>query len=198
MSDVSSGEDGWRSRSWIRSSRGCLTPRRVPAALRKSELPPNCLVLEITENMMLHNTEATIRKLEQLKSLGIRLAIDDFGTGYSSLSYLQRFPVDILKIDKSFIEKLSNGKQGAAVARAIITMSEALQLKTVAEGIEQLEQTQELKNLGCEFGQGYHFAKPLSEIDMEEFLSSRNLTETLSLMPEIMIPEISDNSFAVN
>lgn len=146
----------------------------VAGALENSGLPAPCLVLEITENMMLHNTESTIRKLEQLKELGIRLAIDDFGTGYSSLSYLQRFPVDILKIDKSFVDKLNVGKEGAAVARAIITMSEALQLKTVAEGIENPEQILELQKLGCELGQGYHFAKPLSDEDMENFLNDLN------------------------
>lgn len=170
----------------------------VAAALEKSGLPPECLVLEITENMMLHNTEATIKKLEQLKALGIRLAIDDFGTGYSSLSYLQRFPVDILKIDKSFVDKISSGKEGAAVARAIITMSEALQLRTVAEGIEKQEQTRELQNLGCEFGQGYLFAKPLSNGEMEEFLNRLNLPETISAIQELTISDIPDMAFIVN
>ncbi len=157
----------------------------VAAALEKSGLPPRCLVLEITENMMLHNTEATIKKLKRLKELGIRLAIDDFGTGYSSLSYLQRFPVDILKIDKSFVDKISSGKEGAAVARAIITMSEALQLRTVAEGIEKPEQTVELQNLGCEYGQGYHFARPLSNEAMKEFLSRQNSLEPFTEMADI-------------
>ncbi|HBR58402.1 MAG TPA: hypothetical protein DEA22_13195, partial [Blastocatellia bacterium] len=102
----------------------------VESALVDSGLPPNSLILEITESTMLINTESTIKRLNDLKGLGIRLAIDDFGTGYSSLSYLQRFPVDILKIDKSFIDKISHGKEGAAVTRAIITMSDTLCLKT--------------------------------------------------------------------
>jgi EAL domain-containing protein (putative c-di-GMP-specific phosphodiesterase class I) len=101
------------------------------------------------------------------------LAIDDFGTGYSSLSYLQRFPIDILKIDKSFIDKIGNGKEGKAVARAIIMMGDSLNLKTIAEGIERPEQIQALKNLGCEAGQGFHFARPLTSQAMEQFLAER-------------------------
>ena len=146
----------------------------IKTALKKSGLPPACLVLEITESMMLQNTEATILKLHEIKDLGVRLAIDDFGTGYSALSYLQRFPVDILKIDKSFVDKISSGREGAAVARAIITMSDTLNLKTVAEGIEKIEQKEVLQNLGCELGQGYHFARPLDAEAMDEFLSRKN------------------------
>ena len=142
----------------------------VKSALDKSGLPPQSLILEITETTMLKNTDATLKKLTELKKLGVRLAIDDFGTGYSSLSYLQRFPVDILKIDKSFIDKIANGKEGAAVAKAIITMSDTLQLKTIAEGIESVGQQTELQNLGCKLGQGFHFAKPLRSADMGEFL----------------------------
>lgn len=144
----------------------------VRQALASSRLPAQTLVLEITESTMLSNTDATIKKLNELKAVGIRFAIDDFGTGYSSLSYLQRFPVDILKIDKSFIDKIALDKEGAAVANAIITMSETLNLKTIAEGIESLGQKAVLQNLGCELGQGYHFAKPLRTADMDEFLRS--------------------------
>jgi diguanylate cyclase (GGDEF)-like protein/PAS domain S-box-containing protein len=142
----------------------------VSKALKNSGLPPRSLILEITESFMLQDTEATILKLHDLKNLGVRLAIDDFGTGYSSLSYLQRFPIDILKIDKSFIDKLSQGSEGNAVARAIIMMGDSLNLKTIAEGIEHPEQILELQNLGCEAGQGYHFAKPLTKEDMDKFL----------------------------
>lgn len=167
----------------------------VAAALEVSGLPPGSLVLEITENMMLHNTEATIQKLQRLKELGIRLAIDDFGTGYSSLSYLQRFPVDILKIDKSFVDKINVGKEGAAVARAIITMSEALQLRTVAEGIEKPEQISELKKIGCELGQGYHFARPLSDNDMDEFLAGFNSADYFDNQQEIADVNLTGTMF---
>lgn len=155
----------------------------VMHALAKSKLPAQSLILEITESTMLSNTETTIKKLNELKELGIRFAIDDFGTGYSSLSYLQRFPIDILKIDKSFIDKIALDKEGAAVANAIITMSETLNLKTIAEGIESLGQKAVLQNLGCELGQGYHFAKPLRAKDMAEFL--HNSLEEDGTMPII-------------
>ena len=122
---------------------------------------------------MMQDTEATIAKLQILRDLGVRLAIDDFGTGYSSLSYLQRFPIDILKIDKSFIDKLGHGSEGSAVAKAIIMMGDSLNLKTIAEGIEKPEQISELQSLGCGAGQGFHFAKPLTVEDMDAFLSSR-------------------------
>jgi diguanylate cyclase (GGDEF)-like protein/PAS domain S-box-containing protein len=142
----------------------------VANALTKSGLPSQRLVLEITENHMLQDTETTIKKLHELKELGVRLAIDDFGTGYSSLSYLQRFPVDIIKIDKSFIDKINHGQEGMALARAIIMMSESLGLRTVAEGIEEAEQAETLRHLGCVYGQGYYFSRPLSKEQMDDFL----------------------------
>jgi EAL domain-containing protein (putative c-di-GMP-specific phosphodiesterase class I) len=145
----------------------------VHKALERSGLKPNCLILEITESFMMQETESTIAKLHELKKLGIRLAIDDFGTGYSSLSYLQRFPIDILKIDKSFVDKIGNGKEGKAVARAIIMMGDSLNLKTIAEGIERPEQIAALQNLGCEAGQGFHFARPLTTDDMEAWLKEK-------------------------
>jgi diguanylate cyclase (GGDEF)-like protein/PAS domain S-box-containing protein len=157
----------------------------VSKALRDSGLPPRSLILEITESFMMQDTEATIAKLDGLKQLGIRLAIDDFGTGYSSLSYLQRFPIDILKIDKSFIDKLGQGREGNAVARAIIMMGDSLNLKTIAEGIEHPEQIRTLQSLGCEAGQGFHFAHPLTVEDMDVFLSSHQPTENIaSLLSE--------------
>jgi len=145
----------------------------VSKALKNSGLPPEALILEITESFMLQDTEATILKLNELKRLGVRLAIDDFGTGYSSLSYLQRFPIDILKIDKSFVDKLGSGSEGNAVARAIIMMGDSLKLKTIAEGIEHKEQIKALKDLGCDAGQGFHFARPLVKEDMDAFLTER-------------------------
>jgi EAL domain-containing protein (putative c-di-GMP-specific phosphodiesterase class I) len=147
----------------------------VAEMLNQSLLPPQCLILEITETLMIQNTEAMIEKLQALKDLGIRLAIDDFGTGYSSLSYLHRFPVDILKIDRSFIEKINQGKEGRAVARAIIMMGDSLNLRVIAEGIENAEQIVALKHLGCESGQGYYFSKPLAEEAMNEFLSNSEI-----------------------
>ncbi len=145
----------------------------VSKALESSGLPPRSLILEITESFMMQDTEATILKLHDLKDLGIRLAIDDFGTGYSSLSYLQRFPIDILKIDKSFVDKLGQGSEGNAVARAIIMMGDSLNLRTIAEGIEHAHQITALQSLGCEAGQGFHFAKPLAKEDMDTYLRGK-------------------------
>ncbi len=132
----------------------------ISRALRLAGLRPDSLVLEITESALMHDSEASLQRLRQLKRLGVRLAIDDFGTGYSSLSYLRRFPVDILKIDKSFIENVASRSDAMALVRAIIDLGRSLQLTTVAEGVEQPEQAAELEALGCDVAQGYLFARP--------------------------------------
>jgi diguanylate cyclase (GGDEF)-like protein/PAS domain S-box-containing protein len=133
----------------------------VAAALAASGLPAARLLLEITESTLAENTEATLARLHALKALGVRLAIDDFGTGYSSLAYLQRFPVDVLKIDKAFIDGVAHGGSEAAIARAVVALGDALGLRTVAEGVETAAQCAELRALGCGYGQGYLFARPL-------------------------------------
>src|SRR5262245_47899447 len=124
----------------------------------------------------MYNTEATLKHLEQLKALGVRLAIDDFGTGYSSLSYLHRFPIDILKIDRSFISRLTNSENGPELARAVIKLGETLGLDTVAEGIELEPQVASLLALGCVAGQGFLFAKAgsLEELSKSRFVARRN------------------------
>ena len=142
----------------------------VAAALRESGLTPASLTVEITESVLMQNTEATLVRLHELKALGVRLAIDDFGTGYSSLSYLQRFPVDILKIDKSFIDGVERGRNDDALARTIIALGQMLSLRTIAEGIEEGDQVRRLQDLGCELGQGYFFAKPLPAEELDALL----------------------------
>jgi EAL domain-containing protein (putative c-di-GMP-specific phosphodiesterase class I) len=142
----------------------------VKAALDNASLDAGDLILEITENTMLQNSVNTLAKLEALKEIGVLFAIDDFGTGYSSLSYLIRFPLDLLKIDKSFIDKICDGREAAAVACGLIAMGNALRLTTIAEGIESAEQAAVLLDLGCEMGQGYHFARPMPAAQMENFL----------------------------
>src|SRR6185369_17789152 len=127
----------------------------VSEALRESGFEAGNLVIELTESTIMYNTDANLERFHRLKALGVRLAIDDFGTGYSSLSYLHRFPIDMLKIDRSFVEKINDGHEGAAMARAIISMSETLHLDTIAEGIESPDQITALKDLGCEMGQGF-------------------------------------------
>jgi predicted signal transduction protein with EAL and GGDEF domain len=132
----------------------------VIATLRQTKLPPATLTLEITEGVMVADVEQVIAKLHQLRDLGIRMAIDDFGTGYSSLRYLQTLPVDTVKIDRSFIAKIQEGREQAALARAIVGVGHALNLAVVAEGVETGEHVRLLRGIGCEYGQGYHFAKP--------------------------------------
>jgi EAL domain-containing protein (putative c-di-GMP-specific phosphodiesterase class I) len=111
-------------------------------------------------------------KLRALTAYGLRVAVDDFGTGYSSLSYLHRFPVHLLKIDKSFTDRVDQGFDEAALARAIVRLGQALHLDTVAEGVETASQLAALRELGCTFGQGYHFAEPLEPDAVEELLEA--------------------------
>jgi diguanylate cyclase (GGDEF)-like protein len=133
----------------------------VGAALRQSGLNPACLELEITESTLVQDTETFIASLQHLKALGVKISIDDFGTGYSNLSYLQRFAVDKLKIDQSFVRRLQGGAQDRAIVTAIIQMAKSLNLSTTAEGIEDDATRQILLDLGCVLGQGYFFAKPV-------------------------------------
>jgi diguanylate cyclase (GGDEF)-like protein len=148
-------------------------PVDVADALAESGLRPENLVLEITESLLLYDQRGTAARLDELKRLGVRLAIDDFGTGYSSLSYLRRYPIDVLKIDKSFIDGVSAGTEAAEFARAIVKLGQSLQLDVVAEGVEVVEQLNELREVGCEFGQGYYFAPPLRRQDIERLLAEQ-------------------------
>jgi EAL domain-containing protein (putative c-di-GMP-specific phosphodiesterase class I) len=150
----------------------------VRGALAESGLDAGSLVLEITESVLMQHTETMLQRLQALKSVGVRLAIDDFGTGYSSLSYLQRFPIDILKIAKPFVDGVGAGANDSALARAIIALGDTLQLHTIAEGIELKEQLSGLQELGCEMGQGYYFAKPLSREAMQMMLESNRPGDT--------------------
>jgi len=142
----------------------------VADALSASGLPPSSLVIELTESVLMAHTPTTIATLQGLRALGVRVAIDDFGTGYSSLSYLQRFPVDVLKIDRSFVEAATLGPDGAALVRAIVDIGGALHLRVVAEGIEREQQITTLTSFGCEHGQGYLFSPPLGAADAGQLL----------------------------
>ena len=130
----------------------------VRHALEVSGLEPESLLIELTESTMMHNSEANLLKLRELKALGVRLAIDDFGTGYSSLSYLHRFPIDILKIDRSFVSRLTESSEGPKLARAVVMLGETLGLETVAEGVEVDDQVTQLLQLGCVAAQGFLFS----------------------------------------
>jgi len=143
---------------------------QLTGMLYETGFSPANLVLEITESVLMQDMPGTVATLRELKDLGLRLAIDDFGTGYSSLGYLRRFPVDVLKIDRSFIEGVNEGTEQSAVARAIIGLSDALHLTTVAEGIETEAQLRALRELGCQLGQGYLFSRPLPALAFEALL----------------------------
>jgi EAL domain-containing protein (putative c-di-GMP-specific phosphodiesterase class I) len=141
----------------------------VEFALAESGLAPDALVLEITESVMMLDTDLAVERLKALKNLGVRVALDDFGTGYSSLSYLSRFPIDILKMDRSFLQA---GRADSGLAAAIVSLGETLDLQVVAEGIEMPEQLSSLLNLGCELGQGFLFAKAMPLPSVVEYLGS--------------------------
>ena len=145
-------------------------PELVASALAESGLPARCLVIELTESLLVDHRPSTLRQLEDVKALGIRLAIDDFGTGYSSLAYLRRFPIDIIKIDKSFVDDVGDEPTAAALTLGIIQLGQALHLSTIAEGIEHLDQLNELADGNCELGQGYYFAEPLTDQAMGDLL----------------------------
>jgi diguanylate cyclase (GGDEF)-like protein/PAS domain S-box-containing protein len=148
----------------------------VLQALEASGFESGNLVIELTESTMMYNTEANLERFHRLKALGVKLAIDDFGTGYSSLSYLHRFPIDILKIDRSFVSRLTGTDAGPDLARAVITLGETLGLDTVAEGIELEPQVAALLALGCVAGQGFLFARAcsLEELSKSPFAARRN------------------------
>ncbi|HEX2218770.1 MAG TPA: EAL domain-containing protein, partial [Gemmatimonadales bacterium] len=142
-------------------------------ALASSGVDPAAVILEITESVLMQQTDVVLERLQGLKKLGVRLAIDDFGTGYSSLSYLQRFPIDILKIAKPFVEEVSLGAERAALARAIVGLGDTLRLQTVAEGVEMAEQRAALIELGCPLGQGHYFSRALPAEAIDRILCAR-------------------------
>ena len=143
---------------------------QIAAALGKSGLDPHCLKLEITESYIMETSETAVRIMNRLRSLGVGISLDDFGTGYSSLSYLHRLPVDYLKVDRSFVSQMTDSQENREIVRTIIKLAQNLKMKTIAEGIETADQLAHLKNLHCEYGQGYFFSKPLEAKSAEKFI----------------------------
>jgi EAL domain-containing protein (putative c-di-GMP-specific phosphodiesterase class I) len=150
---------------------------QIRQALQQSGLDPALLKLEITESLAMSDAERSETILWLLKGLGIGLSIDDFGTGYSSLSYLRRFPVNTLKIDRSFISGIGNDTESAEIVRTIVTLSHNLGLDVVGEGVETLEHAAMLKEFGCEFAQGYFYYKPLNKAAAEALLEIQNASK---------------------
>ena len=145
--------------------------KSVEEALRNASFDPADLDFEITETIAMHNAEESVGIMRQLKSLGIGLSLDDFGTGYSSLSYLKRFPIDVLKIDKSFVRDIPADANDLAIVSAIIAMAHALGLKVIAEGVETEAQWHFLRDCGTQLAQGYYFGRPLPASELEELLA---------------------------
>ena len=143
----------------------------VRQTLERTGLAPDRLTLEITETALMHDTELTARVLHELKSLGLHLSIDDFGTGYSSLAYLRQFPIDTLKIDRTFITKATQTAESGALIRTLIQLGKALGIETLAEGIEEEVQLNRLQREQCDSGQGFLFARPLDPADIEAFFA---------------------------
>ena len=166
---------------------------RIKEALENSKLNPHCLKLEITESVVMENAEAAALKFKQLRLLGVQLSIDDFGTGYSSLSYLHRFPLNYLKIDRSFIARLTT-EDDNAIVRTISTLARNLGMEVIAEGIETEEQYQQLKMLGCEYGQGYLFSHPVDNAGVLHLLAQdarRDTATALNFGPFTAEEEVS-------
>ena len=149
--------------------------QKLDQVLLATGLNGSCLGLEITESVLLESGGTIQKLLAEIKKRKIKLSIDDFGTGYSCLSYLSRFPIDNLKIDRSFVEHLNSEAEQLAIVRMIITLAKTLGMDTIAEGVETAEQLTQLKNLGCQFGQGYLFAEPLDVQEIESRLVSGQL-----------------------
>ena len=143
---------------------------QVVLSLVAADLAPRCLKLEITESYLMENSEKVTEIMERLRGIGVEISLDDFGTGYSSLSYLHRLPVDYLKIDRSFVSRMADSRENSEIVYTIIKLAQNLKMKVIAEGIETLEQLEHLKNLNCEYGQGFYFSKPVEAAAAERFI----------------------------
>ncbi|HWJ95711.1 MAG TPA: EAL domain-containing protein, partial [Telluria sp.] len=153
----------------------------IEAVLNDTRLDPECLEIELTESLFMSEASAAVELLHRMKSLGVNLSIDDFGTGYSSLSYLSRFPIDVLKIDRSFVADITHDANDAAIVTSIIALAHNLKLSVIAEGVETAEQLDYLRNQGCDEMQGYYFSRPLAAEDFEQLLRQRRCLPTLDL-----------------
>jgi EAL domain-containing protein (putative c-di-GMP-specific phosphodiesterase class I) len=153
---------------------------QISLALRESGLKSANLKLEITESMVMENFDTATDMLTQLRILGVQLAIDDFGTGYSSLSYLHRFPIDTLKIDRSFVTQMTDNSENAEIVRTIVTLARSLDMAVVAEGVETVDQLRQLGELGCDYGQGYLFSRPIGAARAAELLTEEQFSRVTS------------------
>jgi EAL domain-containing protein (putative c-di-GMP-specific phosphodiesterase class I) len=145
----------------------------IAAVLAETGLPPAALELELTESLFMHDVAQGVNLLHELKSLGVALSIDDFGTGYSSLSYLRNFPIDVLKIDRSFVNDIATDADDAAIVVSVIALAHNLELRVIAEGVESEEQLEFLRRHGCDEIQGYYFSRPVEAAALQQMLQDR-------------------------
>ena len=153
---------------------------RITAEVEECRFDPRSLILEITESAMLSDNETTVRNLAELRSIGVRIALDDFGTGYSSLSHLDRLQVDIVKIDKSFVQTLGSGDDTRSLAAAMVQLAHTLGYETIGEGVENPVQEDGLRALGCRFAQGYHLGRPLNTECTDLLLKSEGTLDAVA------------------
>jgi EAL domain-containing protein (putative c-di-GMP-specific phosphodiesterase class I) len=163
-----------------------LLLRDVDEALAASGMPAVLLQLEVTESMVMRNVPRAVKMLDAIRSRGIRLAIDDFGTGYSSMSLMKHFPIDTIKIDRSFVRDLETNPEDQAIAQAIISMGRALGMTVVAEGVETIEQRAFLRDHACDEIQGYLFSKPVPPQQLADLLGSAPAAASPPLQPELV------------
>ena len=161
---------------------------QIKTVIAETGINPSNLKLELTESAVMENAETAILMLKQIKETGVQISIDDFGTGYSSLSYLHRFPIDLLKVDRSFVSAMEENTENGEIVRTVIALAKALKLKVVAEGIESIHQFHQLRILGCEYGQGYLFSKPLPVAEIGRLLEDNNRWQ--KILPGINAPVI--------
>jgi EAL domain-containing protein (putative c-di-GMP-specific phosphodiesterase class I) len=149
-------------------------PDILQKVLKKTKIKPHRLEVEVTESLFMEDVDQTIETLHQINDLGVEVAIDDFGTGYSSLSYLRQFPIDRLKVDRSFIDNASDDSDDGVITKTIIALGHSLGLQVVAEGVEDVDQEKFLINQGCDIVQGFRYSRPLPEDEFLDFLKSYN------------------------
>jgi EAL domain-containing protein (putative c-di-GMP-specific phosphodiesterase class I) len=163
------------NKSPVQFNRGGNTNQPWSHQLQALGLPGQAIVVEITEGLLLDTTSSVADQLLDLRDAGIQMSLDDFGTGYSSLSYLQKFDIDFIKIDQSFVRHLIPNSTDLALCKAIIVMAHALGMRVIAEGVETVQQRDLLAEAGCDYGQGYFFSKPISAVEFQAFVSGQAL-----------------------
>ena len=166
---------------------------QINTIIGQTGIDPASLKLELTESAVMDNAEAAIQMLKEIKKTGVQISIDDFGTGYSSLSYLHQFPIDLLKVDRSFVSAMEENSENGEIVRTVIALAKALNLKVVAEGIESVHQFHQLRILGCEYGQGYLFSKALPAADIERLINDNHRWQNILPQRQMMPPTREHN-----